>query len=186
MDLLTLIALLGVSGGLVLRSQASSVVDSWIHVGWLAFGALIAGMLLAYRFGDRAVSFLPERFREAYGRFAHGTFASLRARSWPVLGPLTILAWSAEAARLYFVMQALQLNSGVLIALFTVAAVSLALIIPTPGGLGGVEGAFILVLAVFGVDPVKAGAVAFFDRIISYYSLIAFGFPVFLLTKRGQ
>ncbi len=41
-------------------------------------------------------------------------------------------------------------------------------------------------LAVFGVDKSLALAVALLDRIISYYSLILFGFPAFLITKRGR
>jgi glycosyltransferase 2 family protein len=191
MDLLALILLLGVSGWFVLRSRVSPVVDNLIHLGWLGFAFLIVGMLCAYFLGERVVAFFPGRIQDAYARFAHGTFASLRARSWPGLATLTVLAWSAEAARLYFVMQALQVpalqaNAGPLAALFTVAAVSLSLIIPTPGGLGGVEAAFVLVLAVFGVDKSLAVTVAFLDRLISYYSLIVFGFPAFLVTKRGR
>jgi uncharacterized protein (TIRG00374 family) len=99
---------------------------------------------------------------------------------------LTVLAWSAEAGRLYFVMQSLDLGIGPLAALFTVAAVSLSLIVPTPGGLGGVEAAFVLVLPVFGVAKNDALLVAILDRLISYYSLILFGLPAFLLTKRGR
>ena len=33
---------------------------------------------------------------------------------------------------------------------------------------------------------VRALAVALLDRIISYYSLILFGVPAFLITKRGR
>jgi uncharacterized membrane protein YbhN (UPF0104 family) len=42
------------------------------------------------------------------------------------------------------------------------------------------------VLAVFGVPIQAALAVALLDRLISYYSLILFGLPAFLLTKRGR
>ena len=113
-----------------------------------------------------------------YAKFAHGTFASLSSlKGLPLLILLTILAWSAEAGRLYFVMQALDVHLGPLAALFTVAAISLALIVPTPGGLGGVEAAFAGVLAVFGVPLQIALAVALLDRLISYYSLILFGLP---------
>jgi uncharacterized protein (TIRG00374 family) len=140
-------------------------------------------MLLVYRFGERIVRVFPEHVQAIYARFAHGTFASLRGI--PFIGVLTILAWSAEAGRLFFVMQSLDVAVGPLAALFTVAAVSLALIVPTPGGLGGVEAAFVLVLGVFGVSVPVALTIALLDRLISYYSLIVFGFPAFLLTKRG-
>lgn len=186
LDLLCLILLLGVTGALVLRNRVSPVVDGILQLGWLGLAALVIGMIVMYRFGPRLIRFFPERIQDAYGKFAHGTFSSLTPRSLPALGTLTILAWSAEAARLYFVMQSLDIGIGPLAALFTVAAVSLSLIMPTPGGLGGVEAAFVLVLAVFGVERSAAVTVALLDRIISYYSLIIFGFPAFLLTRRGR
>ncbi|HEU5319002.1 MAG TPA: lysylphosphatidylglycerol synthase transmembrane domain-containing protein [Chloroflexota bacterium] len=186
-DLLCLILVLGVTGTLVLRSRVSPVVDGIIHAGWIGFAVLVAGMIAAYFFGSRLAAFFPNRVQVIYERFAHGTFSSFTLRSAPLLVLLTILAWSAEAARLYFVVSALDVPGiGPLAALFTVAAISLSLIVPTPGGLGGVEAAFVLVLAVFGVDRSLAVAVALLDRVISYYSLIIFGFPAFILTKRGR
>ena len=187
MDLLCLILLLGSTGVLVLRSRESPVIDGILHLGWIGLAVMVIGLLVTYRFGERLMTVFPTKVQEIYQRFAHGTFSSFSLRSAPLLAILTIFAWSAEAARLYFVLRALDVPSvGPLAALFTVAAISLSLIIPTPGGLGGVEAAFVLVLAVFDVDKSLALAVAFLDRIISYYSLIVFGFPAFLITKRGR
>jgi glycosyltransferase 2 family protein len=183
-DLLCLILILGTSGFLVLRNRVSPELDSILHLGWIGFAVLIGGMLIMYRYGERVMSFAPQRFREAYSRFAHGTFSAFKRL--PIVSALTLLAWAAEAGRLFFVMRALNVGVGPVSALFTAAAISLALIVPTPGGLGGVETAFVLVLAVFGIDKELAVAVAFLDRIISYYSLIVFGFPAFLVTKRGR
>ena len=186
-DLLGLILLLGTTGYLVLRNRVSPAVDQILHVGWIGLAVLVVGLVVTYRYGERVMALFPERIREIYARFAHGTFASLGAsRSLPLVALLTVLAWSAEAGRLYFVMQSLDLGIGPLAALFTVAAVSLSLIVPTPGGLGGVEAAFVLVLPVFGVAKNDALLVAILDRLISYYSLILFGLPAFLLTKRGR
>ncbi|MBI3970140.1 MAG: flippase-like domain-containing protein [Chloroflexi bacterium] len=183
-DLMGLILLLGTTGYLVLRHRVSPLVDQMLFGGWIGLAALVIGMLLIYRFGERLVSFFPDKVQANYTKFAHGTFSSLK--NPPVLGVLTLLAWAAEAGRLYFVMQALHVGIGPLAALFTVAAISLALIVPTPGGLGGVEAAFVGVLAVFGIPLQLALAVALLDRLISYYSLIAFGLPAFLLTRRGK
>ncbi len=186
-DLLCLILLLATTGFLVLRNRVSPVVDGILHLGWIGFAVLVIGLFVTYRYGERLASFFPHRVQQIYRSFAHGTFASFSVPSAPALILLTGLAWSAEAARLYFVVRALNVPGvGPLAALFTVAAISLSLILPTPGGLGGVEAAFVLVLAVFGVDRSLAIAVAFLDRIISYYSLIVLGFPAFLLTKRGR
>jgi uncharacterized protein (TIRG00374 family) len=187
-DLLALILLLGITGYVVLRNRVAPAVDQMLHLGWIGFAVLLVGMALTYWYGERVVAFFPRRVQEVYARFAHGTFASLFAsrRHVPVIAVLTVLAWSAEAGRLYFVMQALHVGLGPQAALFTVAAISLSLIVPTPGGLGGVEAAFAAVLSVFGVPLHAAVAVALLDRLISYYSLILFGLPAFFLTKRGR
>lgn len=184
LDLTILIVLLGSTGYLVLSSRVSPLVDHLLLAGWIGLAVLFIGMAVLYRFGERLVALFPASAQAVYAKFAHGTFSSLKGI--PVLSALTVLAWGAEAGRLYFVMQSLHLGLGPLAALFTVAAISLALIVPTPGGLGGVEAAFAGVLAVFGVPPAVALAVALLDRIISYYSLIIFGLPAFLCTKRGR
>jgi uncharacterized protein (TIRG00374 family) len=183
-DLAGLITLLGVTGYFVLRNRVSPAMDQMLHLGWVALGLLLVGMIVAHRYGERIMTVFPETVQSIYRRFAHGTFSSLK--NLPLLACLTILAWAAEAGRLYFVMQALNVSLGPLVALFTVAAVSLALIVPTPGGLGGVEAAFALVLTGFGVPVPLALAVALLDRLISFYSLVVCGFPAFLLTKRGR
>lgn len=184
LDLTILIVLLGSTGFLVLRNRVSPLVDHLLQAGWIGLAVLLIGLAVLYRYGERLMTSFPASVQAVYAKFAHGTFSSLKGI--PILGLLTVLAWGAEAGRLYFVMESLQVGLGPLAALFTVAAVSLALIVPTPGGLGGVEAAFAGVLAVFGVPPATALAVALLDRMISYYSLILFGLPTFLFTKRGR
>jgi uncharacterized protein (TIRG00374 family) len=186
-DIFALVTLLGVTGIFVLRNRVSPMVDHMLQAGWIGLAVMVVGMVVIYRFGERIAARFPEKVQSVYARFAHGTFASLSSvRGLPILILLTILAWCAEAGRLYFVMRALHVDLGLPAAFFTVAAISLALIVPTPGGLGGVEAAFAGVLAVFGVPLQLALAVAVLDRLISYYSLIIFGLPAFLLTKRGK
>jgi glycosyltransferase 2 family protein len=90
-DLLCLILILGTSGFLVLRNRVSPELDSMLHLGWIGFVVLIAGMMVMYRYGERLMSFAPERFREAYARFAQGTFSAFR--NLPIVGGLTLLAW---------------------------------------------------------------------------------------------
>ena len=183
-DVLALIVLLGVTGFFVLRTRASAQVDNLLIAGGVLFAVLVIGMWILYRYGERLVRFFPARVQEYYERFAHGTFSSLNPL--PLVIVLTVLAWSAEAGRLFFVMKSLHVPVGPLGALFTVAAISLALIAPTPGGLGAVEAAFVAILAVFGVSVQVALAVALLDRLISYYSLIIIGLPTFLISKRGR
>jgi len=184
LDILALILLLGSTGFFVLRTRASSEVDNLLVAGGVLFAILLAGMWVVYRYGERLVRLFPPRVQDVYGKFAHGTFSSLNPL--PLVGVLTVLAWSAEAGRLFFVMKSLHVSVGPLGALFTVAAISLALIAPTPGGLGAVEAAFVAILAIFGVSVQVALAVALLDRLISYYSLILLGLPTFLISKRGR
>jgi hypothetical protein len=56
----------------------------------------------------------------------------------------------------------------------------------TPGGLGLVEGGIIGVLssALFAVAAPVAVAVALLDRVINYWSIIVFGFVLYLVSKR--
>jgi len=149
-DILTLVLLLGSAGYFVLKTRVSGDVTNLLHVGWGLFAVLVVGMFVLYRYGERLMRFFPHRIQDVYAKFAHGTFNSLHPAP-PVL-LLTVLAWGAEAGRLFFVMKALHVPVGPVGALFIVAAISLALIAPTPGGLGAVEGAFVIVLAVFGVS----------------------------------
>jgi uncharacterized membrane protein YbhN (UPF0104 family) len=41
-------------------------------------------------------------------------------------------------------------------------------------------------MPLFGVPPSVAIVVAFLDRLISYYGIIATGLPVFVLSRRGR
>ena len=120
-DLCGLVTLLGVTGFFVLRNRVSPVVDGMLHAGWIGLALLIGGLFVLNRFGDRLAALFPAKVQAIYAKFAHGTFASLSSlKGLPLLILLTILAWSAEAGRLYFVMQALDVQLGPLAALFTV------------------------------------------------------------------
>jgi uncharacterized protein (TIRG00374 family) len=182
-DIFTLVSVLGVSGAIVLGDHVDPRISRILEFGWAGVLVLFAGLLVMYRYGGVITRVFPERIREPYDRFAAGTFASFGHPH--VLALLTALAWASEAGRLYCVVRSLGVAITPVESLFTVAAISLALIIPTPGGLGGVEAAFIGVLPLFGVPAQVAIVVAFLDRLISYYGIIAIGLPAFVLTRRG-
>ena len=147
---------------------------------------LIAG-LLVIRYSDGRLSrFLPERLRDQAARFKHGLLSAFAGRL-PLLLGLTVLVWMAESARLYLVVQALPLHISLSIAqiVFIALVASLLTTIPAlPGGLVLVEGGIIAVLVFFGLSSSQALSVAILDRLISYWSLIAVGLVVFLLSHR--
>jgi uncharacterized protein (TIRG00374 family) len=105
----------------------------------------------------------------------------------PLLLGLTVLVWMAESARLFLVVQALPLHVSLSLAqiMFIALVASLLTTIPAlPGGLVLVEGGIIAVLVFFGLTASQALSVAILDRLISYWSLIAVGLVVFLLSHR--
>ena len=184
-DIVMLVGVLGVSGAMVLGGdRVDPRITQILEFGWAGVLLLLGGLLVMHRYGIAIVRILPARIQETYHRFAGGTFASFRNPH--VLALLTALAWASEAGRLYCVVRSLGVVITPVESLFTVAAISLALIVPTPGGLGGVEAAFIGVMPLFGVPASVAIVVAFLDRLISYYVIIATGLPAFVLSRRGR
>ncbi len=183
-DIVMLVTVLGITGAAVLGQRVDSHISEMLELGWAGVALMLLGLFLMYRFGDRVMRMFPPRIHETYQRFAAGTFASFK--NIPLLMLYTGLAWASEAGRLYCVIRSLGVAITPLEALFIVAAISLALIVPTPGGLGGVEAAFLGVLPLFGVATQVAVVVAFMDRLISYYGIIAAGLPAFVLSRRGR
>ena len=151
----------------------------------MALGLLIlAGLfLLALHFlRVRAARLLPERIHRMYQSFQEGTLGSFSRLPLVVL--FGLLAWFAEVARVYFVVQSTGLQVGIGLIMFVTIANALLSAVPlTPGGLGIVETGIVglLTLALAREDAVS---VALLDRSISYLSLILIGVPAFLLHQR--
>jgi uncharacterized membrane protein YbhN (UPF0104 family) len=155
-------------------------------VGLLIAVGLIVGLLVIRYSEGRLSRYLPERLRERATRFKHGLLSAFAGRL-PLLLGLTVLVWMAESARLFLVVQALPLHISLSLAqiMFIALVASLLTTIPAlPGGLVLVEGGIIAVLVFFGLTASQALSVAILDRLISYWSLIAVGFGVFLLSHR--
>jgi glycosyltransferase 2 family protein len=186
LDFLVLMSLLVISG---LISFRASVPDRFVPaflVGLLIAAGLVAGLLVIRYSEGRLSRFLPERLRERAARFKHGLLSAFAGRL-PLLLGLTILVWTAESARLFLVVQALPLHIELNLAqiMFIALVASLLTTIPAlPGGLVLVEGGIIAVLVFFHLTPAQALSVAILDRLISYWSLIAVGLAVFLLSHR--
>ena len=150
----------------------------------IVLAVLIAGVLALRYGGPRVIGFFSARIQAYYSRFQHGVFNSFQ--DLPVVSALTILAWLAEAGRLFFVLHALHVPLSIGPVLFILTAASLLLVVPTPGGLGAVETGMVGVLALFSVAPEVALGVALVDRSISFWGLIVTGLPVFLVSKHTK
>jgi uncharacterized protein (TIRG00374 family) len=157
------------------------------------FGALLVVMILTGLAGMRWLSplirrFIPQRLHDFYGRFEHAALSSFSPAVLPRLILYTGGVWLLEGFRLFFVIQALGhdgLALGLSAIVFVALASSLLTALPiTPAGLGVVEGTITVVLTFFGIDKNLGSAVTLLDRLINFWSIVVFGFILYLFSKR--
>jgi uncharacterized protein (TIRG00374 family) len=136
---------------------------------------------------------VPHRFREHYYHFQEGTLGSFRRL--PILAGLTIGVWGCEALRFFFIALALNLISGSVLhilaaSIFIGLGEALLTAVPaTGGGIGLVESGMIAMTALFyqGPDASSLTAAAILlDRTITLFSILVFGFLVFLFAFGRQ
>ncbi|MFB6170973.1 MAG: YbhN family protein [Haloarculaceae archaeon] len=108
----------------------------------------------------------------------YASFERIAAEPRALVGALLFayLGWVFFALPLYFAGQALDLPLSALLVLFVVPASTLAGIVPSPGGLGGVEVALVvLLLALAPLTAAEAYAVALVYRLASYWFALVIG-----------
>jgi len=173
-------------------------LPSQVQVGLIfTLGLVIAGFigLLGLRlWGEHIAALVPLRFRDHYNHFQEGILGSFR--HLPTLSGLTVVVWSCEALRFFFIAVCVNLISGTFIhvlsaALFIALIEALLTAVPfTAGGVGLVEGGMIAMIALFNpVTPVAASlavAAIILDRTISLISILVFGFVVFMFALGRQ
>lgn len=187
LDMIVLFGLLVVSAWSVFGTRLPQRAQYVFVFGLVLVIAIVAG-LAAMRFLSPYIRRLvPQRLTPLYASFEAGTLGSLKARSLPALLSLTALVWLGESMRLFLVIEAMGgLRLGLAPVIFVALMGSLLTTVPaTPGGLGVVEGGITGVLsALFGIATPVAAAVAVLDRVINFWSVIVFGFILYLFSKR--
>jgi uncharacterized protein (TIRG00374 family) len=145
--------------------------------------ALIVILGLMKLYGARLARLLPGRFQTDYNRFQQGTLGSFK--QLPILFALGLAGWLLEMTRLYFVVQALDMNIS--LPLVAIVALGHAMLssVPTPGGVGAVEPGMTGLL-LLGLERHDAASVALVDRSITYVSVIIVGGLVFLARQVAQ
>ncbi len=131
-----------------------------------------------------SIDSLRGRMRElntSFERIAADPKALARALCYSYLG------WVFFALPMYFAGLALGMNLSVLLVFFIVPASTLAGLVPSPGGLGGVEAALlVLLVAVAGLSQPTAFATALLYRVESYvFALVAGGFAALWVIGRN-
>jgi uncharacterized protein (TIRG00374 family) len=152
-------------------------------------GAALAVLIVAalggmYFLAPKLARFFPREARRIGRLFREGVLHSFRAL--PTAGPVTIVIWTAEALRLYFVLTALGLELPLSGVVFVAVAVALLTTVPlTPAGFGFVEIAMVYVLTQgFGLAQHDAIAVAIVDRAVSVLSVIVVGGIVYARSRK--
>ena len=177
-DLVLVVVLLVVAAPFLVRSGGGA---AWTVLGVAAVAfALLAGAVAVMTWARSwALRKLPSWMAERYSRFHQGTLGSFQ-RIVPVT-LLGLLAWIAEVARLYLVVQALGLDLGIPLIVVLVMANSLLSVVPTPGGVGAVEpGVAGLAKGLSRLSDSVILAMVVVDRAITYLSIIIVGALVFL------
>ena len=143
----------------------------------LAIGSIVVWMRL---YGTHLARILPTRLEATYHRFHQGTLGSFD--QLPTVLSLGVVGWLLEMARLYLVLQALDISVG--LALVPVVALGHAVLstVPTPGGVGAVEPGVTGLLLIELSRP-EAAAVAITDRSITYLSVLVIGGMFFMVRQ---
>jgi uncharacterized protein (TIRG00374 family) len=129
---------------------------------------------------------LPKRLRVHYSRLKRGLTGSFRGRL-PQLGALSVMGWVIEGAALYATAAAVGVPVPVTGALVVALAASLLSTVPiTPAGLGFTEAGMVVLLGWLGLDLSAATTVTLLFRLINYWSIVAFGFVLYVSLRNGE
>jgi glycosyltransferase 2 family protein len=182
-DLVVLVVLLVGSGLIVFGRHFPSGTRTVVVYGGTTVLVGVVAVAVVWIFRERLVALLPERLAQPVDRVQVGLFENLR-NPWASVG-LSLVIWLAEGVRFFFVAWSLDAMLPASTALFMALISSLATVSPiTPAGLGVVEAILISILPLVGVGEDAAAAIAILDRIISYWSLILVGLPLYVLYVR--
>lgn len=188
LDMIGLFTLLVVSGWFTFGTRMPEGTRIIFGFGALLVVIIVTGLVSMRWLGPYIRWFMPKRLHRFYGNFEHAALRSFRPGIMPQLITLTAGVWLLEGFRLFFVILALGpegLSLSLSAIVFVALASSLLTAMPlTPAGLGVVEGTITVVLTFFGVDKNLGSAVTILDRLINFWSIVAFGFILYLVSKR--
>jgi uncharacterized protein (TIRG00374 family) len=153
-------------------------VPALTGAGWFWRGRVRSGILrlvapIARRTSRFSVDGVADRIDDlyaAFGRVAQDPRALVKAVGFAYVG------WVFFAFPLYCAGQALGVAVSPLTVLFVVPASTLAGMVPTPGGLGGVEAALVALLVAVAIESAAVAlAVALVYRVVSYWFALGVG-----------
>ncbi len=163
------------------------LLSSWglflVPYGWTAFPVVVAGALAAVflvvsDWGARRVAMLPlpNRVKSFLGTSREAFRQVLSPRPLVLAVALSTVAWLAEGAALWFVLQGLGLSAsfGAAVSIYA-AATLLGAVTLLPGGLIGTEGSMIALLQQLRVSGADASAATLIIRLCTLWFAVAIG-----------
>jgi glycosyltransferase 2 family protein len=187
-DIIVIFVLALAAGYWSFRGRSMPGVDVIFIIGFVVAVILIGGVILLRFQGHRVTRYLPMRFAILWHRFHEGSTGALTPSALPVIGVATVVIWSLEGARLYFVIHALGIpgvDLGISASIFVALVAALLTAMPlTPAGIGFVEAGIAGALLIYGVSPESAAAVALTDRAISILTVIVIGGILYLFSGK--
>ncbi len=185
LDLLVMAAMMGVSMLIVFGESLPTEAAQLLAVCLILSAVGIVGLLSMRRFRWAFEKVLPERLHGHYSRLEHGVVGSLRRP--PLLVAYSVAGWVLEGAALYATAAAVSAPVSVAGALVVALTASLLTAVPiTPSGLGFTEAGMLVMLQWLGLDAPTATVVTLLFRIINYWSIVVFGFLLYVLWSRQQ
>jgi len=182
-DLVVISAFVIFSGAYFWKAIIGTREGDYLIFSFLAVTLIIVLFIAALGGLPHLLKFMPAKPAEKLDRFHKGLFRY--PTRIPIILGMTILIWLCEAIRLYFVFLALGANAGFVLALFVSQASLVIMSVPlSPAGLGFVELLMLKVLSLSGLSSELAGALTISDRLISYWSVMAFGGLCYLFSTR--
>ncbi len=182
-DLVTLIMVLLAAGIVVFGTKVPHRAEQAFLLGAGVVVIGVIGVIVLWLGRERFEQWIPDRFTHHYQRLSHGIFQILK-RPIPYAA-IGAALWMCDGVRVLLVAWALHyhltLPEATVVALLSALATAIPL---TPGGAGTVEAFMIIMLPWVGIKGDAAAALALLDRVVTYWSLIAIGLPVYILSLR--
>ncbi|MCD4703680.1 MAG: flippase-like domain-containing protein [Methanosarcinaceae archaeon] len=185
-DIAVLMILLTITGTLVFKEKMPEEIAQSLEIGYILVGFVALLLILVYMLRHHIVRIIPERFIFHYDNLHDGVYGSFsRPTTFVYVVFFTLLSWTLESGRFLLVTMALGLDLNLPLVIFVVLASSLLTAIPlTPAGLGAVEVSIVFILGAMGVDTAVGTSVALLDRLISYWSILASGAVVYMISDK--
>jgi uncharacterized protein (TIRG00374 family) len=182
LDLAVLAAMMGAGVLVIFHGSLPAEATQALAAGLILSVVGVIGLLSMRRLRGMVERVLPKRLHPHYARLEHGIVGSFRRL--PLLVAYSAVGWVLEGTALYATAAAVGSPVSISGALVVALAASLLTTVPiTPSGLGFTEAGMVLMLGWLGLDASTAGAVTLLFRVINYWSIVVFGFVLYVFSR---